>query len=86
MVVDAERFVTDPERREELVRHCLAKLALRPRGETDEQANDRRTSLDSVERRRIIEATRAAEERAREVREALVRKAAEEAAAKATRE
>jgi hypothetical protein len=37
-------------------------------------------------RRRIIEATRAAEERAREVREALVKKAAEEAAAKATRE
>ena len=85
-VVDAERFVTDPERREELVRHCLARLALRPRGETEEQARDRRTSLDSVERRRLIEATRAAEERAREVREALAKKAAEEAAAKATRE
>ena len=85
-VVDAERFVTDPERREELVRHCLARLALRPRGETEEQAKDRRTSLDSVERRRIIEATRAAEERARQVREALEKKAAEEAAAKVTRE
>jgi hypothetical protein len=86
LVVDAERFVTDPDRREELVRHCLHKLGLRPRGETEEQANDRRTSLDSVERRSIIEATRAAEERAREVREALAKKAAEEAAAKATRE
>ena len=85
-VVEAERFVTDPERREELVRHCLARLALRPRGETEAQADDRRTSLDSLERRRVIEATRAAEERAREVREALERKAAEEAAAKATRE
>jgi hypothetical protein len=85
-VVDAERFVTDPERREELVRHCLARLALRPRGETEAQADDRRTSLDSVERRRLIQATRAAEERAREVRAALERKAAEEAAAKATRE
>jgi hypothetical protein len=85
-VVDAERFVTDPERREELVRHCLAKLALRPRGETEEQASDRRTSLDSLERRRLIEATRMVEERAREVREVLARKAAEEAAAKATRE
>ncbi|HEY3818216.1 MAG TPA: hypothetical protein VGL81_13645 [Polyangiaceae bacterium] len=85
-VVDAERLVTDPERREELVRHCLASLGLRPRGETEAQANDRRTSLDSVERRRVIEATRAAEERARQVREALANKAAEEAAAKATRE
>jgi hypothetical protein len=85
-VVDAERFVTDADRREELVRHCLHKLGLRPRGETEEQANDRRTSLDSVERRSIIEATRTAEERAREVREALAKKAAEEAAAKATRE
>jgi hypothetical protein len=86
MVVDAERFVTDPERREELARTCLARLGLRPRGETEEQATDRRTSLDSLERRRVLEATRAAEERARAVREALARKAAEEAAAKATRE
>jgi hypothetical protein len=85
-VVDAERFVTDPERREELARHCLARLGLRPRGETEAQATDRRTALDSVERRRVVEATRAAEERAREVREAIAKKAAEEAAAKATRE
>jgi len=84
--VDAERFVTDPERREELARTCLARLGLRPRGETEEQATDRRTSLDSLERRRILDATRAAEQRAREVREALARKAVEEAAAKATRE
>ena len=85
-VVEAERFVSDPERREELVRHCLARLDLRPRGETDEQAEDRRVALDSVERRQVIEATRAAEERARRVREQIRRKAAEEAAAKAARE
>jgi hypothetical protein len=85
-VVDAERFVTDPDRREELARHCLARLGLRPQGETDEQASDRRTSLDSVERRRIIEQTRAAERRAQQVREEIARKAAAEAAAKATRE
>lgn len=85
-VVDAERFVTDPDRREELARHLLARLGLVPRGETPEQAKDRRTSLDSVERRQVIEATRAAEERARKVREELARKAAEEAAAKVTRE
>lgn len=85
-VIDAEAFVTDPERREELARHCLARLGLRPQGETEDQANDRRTSIDSVERRSVIEAARAAEERARAVREELARRAAEEAAAKATRE
>ncbi len=85
-VVDAERFVTDGERREELARHVLARLGLRPRGETEEQATDRRTSLDSVERRRVLAETRAAEERAARVREELARKAAAEAAAKATRE
>ena len=85
-VVSAERFVTDGERREELARHVLARLGLRPRGETEEQATDRRTSLDSVERRRILAETRAAEERAARVREELARKAAAEAAAKATRE
>jgi len=85
-VVDAERFVGDPDRREELVRHVLSRLALLPRGETAAQAADRRKALDSVERRDVIEATRAAEERARKVREELARKAAEEAAAKATRE
>ncbi|MGH7294631.1 MAG: hypothetical protein ACRELB_06855 [Polyangiaceae bacterium] len=85
-VVDVGRFVTDPDRREELARHALARLGLRPRGETEEQAADRRTALDSGERRRVIEATRAAEERARKVREELAKKAAEEAAAKATRE
>jgi hypothetical protein len=86
LAVDAERFVDDPERREELARQCLAKLGLRPRGETEAQALDRLAAVDSVERRRVIEATRAAEQRAREVREALAKKAAEEAAAKATRE
>jgi hypothetical protein len=85
-VVDAERFVTDPDRREELARHVIARLGLVPRGETEAQAKDRRASLDSVERRQVIEATRAAEERARKVREELARKAAEDAAAKATRE
>jgi hypothetical protein len=85
-LVEAERLVDDPERREELVRRCLAKLGLRPRGETEQQAIDRLAAVDSVERRRVIEATRAAEQRAQKVREELARKAAQEAAAKATRE
>ena len=50
--VQAERFVDDPDRREELARAALAALDLRPQGETEPQARDRRTTLDSVERAR----------------------------------
>jgi hypothetical protein len=76
----AEKAVTDPDRREELARLCLSALKLRPRGETREQAADRLTTLDSVERERVVKQTRAAEERARQIREAMAAKAAEEAA------
>lgn len=85
-LVDATSFVREPERREELVRRALAALALLPEGETEAQARDRLSSLDSVERRRVIEAARQAEERARKVREEMARKAAAEAAAKVSRE
>lgn len=79
-------FVTDPERREELVRVALARLGYRPAGETAEQAADRLSAISGMERRRLLEASRAAEARARAIREALARQAAEEAADKWTRE
>ena len=85
-LVQAERFVDDPDRREELARAALAALDLRPQGETEPQARDRRTTLDSVERHAVLQKTRAAEERARQVREAMARKAAQEAAASYGRE
>ncbi|HOT30379.1 MAG TPA: hypothetical protein PLU72_19555 [Candidatus Ozemobacteraceae bacterium] len=85
-VVRAERFVTEPDRREELARLSLKLLGLRPAGETDVQAADRLVSLDSVERANIVREARAAEKRAREIREAMARKAAEEAAATYGRE
>lgn len=85
-VVDASRFVIDPERREELVRRCLSALGLRPEGESEARAQDRLTALDCVERRRVTMEAKAAEERARKVREAMARKEAAEAAAKASRE
>jgi len=84
--VAADRFVADPERREELVRLALARFDLRPEGETLAQAQDRLASLNSRERARVIAAARAAEERARAIREQLARKAAEESADKWTRE
>lgn len=71
-------FVTDPDRREELARTCLKALALVPNGETACQATDRLTALDSVERQRVLKATAAAERRAREIREAMARKKAQE--------
>jgi hypothetical protein len=82
----ARRLVDDPERREELARLALARLGYRPAGETVAQAQDRLASLSSVERARVLQASRAAEERARAVREALRKKAAEESADKWTRE
>jgi hypothetical protein len=84
--VPARRFVTDPDRREELARLALARLGYRPAGETVAQAQDRLATLNSAERARVMQASRAAEERARKIREELAKKAAEEAADKWTRE
>lgn len=84
--VASRKFVTDPDRREELARLALARLGYRPAGESVAQAQDRLTSLSSTERARVLQASRAAEERARAIREALARKAAEESADKFTRE
>lgn len=83
---NATRYVFEPERREELVRTAIARLGLRPDGETANQAADRLASVSGVERRRLLDASRAADTRARAVREALARKAAEESADKWTRE
>ncbi len=81
-LVPAGRLVSDPERREELARLALRALGLRPAGETAAQAEDRLTTLSSVERQRVVREARAVEERARQIREAMARKAAEEAAAR----
>ena len=82
----AARYRDDPERREEIVRYALARLDMRPAGETPIQAQDRLTTLSSIERNRVLAASRAAEQRAREIREALARQAAQESADKYTRE
>jgi hypothetical protein len=82
----AKSFVADPDRREELVRTALARLDCRPAGETPAQAQDRLASLSATERARVVKAAREAELRAREIRKALARKAAEESADKWTRE
>jgi len=85
-LTQAPKFITDPDRREELVRACLRGLRLRPAGETPAQAADRLATISTAERHRVVEAARQAEERARAVREAMAKKAAEEAAAQYSRE
>lgn len=82
----AKRYHSDPDRREELARLVLAHFGYRPAGETVAQAQDRLTSLSIVERERVLRASKVAEERARAIRAALAKKAADEAADKWTRE
>ena len=83
---NAEAYVNEGDRREELARTMLARLDFRPEGETLEQARDRLSMISAAERSRLLQASRAAEARAREVREALAREAAQESADKWTRE
>ncbi|PTY01902.1 hypothetical protein DB346_10640 [Verrucomicrobia bacterium LW23] len=85
-MVEPATFVSDGDRREELVRRTLRALDMRPVGESRPHAEDRMTTLDTVEMRRVAIASRIAEERARAIREAMARKAAEEAAATYNRE
>lgn len=86
-MIPATAMVTDPDRREELARLYLKQLGLRPAGESEAQAQDRLTTLSSTERRRVVQAARAAEERARKIREEIARRKAQaEADAKAIRE
>jgi hypothetical protein len=82
----ADKYRDDPERREEIVRFALARLDLRPSGESLAQAEDRLTALSSIERNRVLAASREAEARSRAIREALALKAAQESADKYTRE
>lgn len=85
-LVAADLFVSDPDRREELARHCLHHLGLRPQGETEGQAEDRLRTLDTVERARVLADIKAQEERARLLREQMEQKRAQEAASRYTRE
>lgn len=85
-IVEPARFTTDPDRREELARVCLKALGLRPAGETEAQSADRLATLDSAERIHVLRDTRKAQQRVAEVREAMRKKAAEEAAAAYGRE
>jgi hypothetical protein len=78
--LNADKLLTDPDRREELVRRLLKELDLRPAGESAAQAADRLQTLDSAERQRVLKEAAKAERRAQEIRAAMARAAAQDAA------
>lgn len=81
-LVDTQRFVQDADRREELARLTLRALSLSAAGESEEQAADRLSTVDSVRRQEVLVAAKAAEERAAAVRKAMEEQRAKEAAAR----
>ena len=76
----------EEERREELIRRCLRALGRKLDGETDAESDDRWKQVDSIERHEVLVAAAEREKRQREVREAMAKKAAEEAVPKVGRE
>jgi hypothetical protein len=85
-VVPIDALLTDDERREELVRRVLRAMGQTLPDESVRESEDRLKQVDSIERHRVLAAAATRQQRAREVREAMAKKAAEEAAAKVTRE
>lgn len=81
-LVEAEQFVNDADRREELVRSVLDALGTTPAGEEPAQAADRLRALSTVERARVIEETKAQQERGRQLRKKLAEERARQAAAR----
>lgn len=85
-LVKPERLVTDPDRREELARLVLRGLGVVPKGETQSHAADRLKSISCVERKRLLDETRAQVEHAQRLRKAMAERQAREAAARYTGE
>jgi hypothetical protein len=85
-VAPVDALDRDEERREELARRVVRAAGRSFPGEAAREAEDRLRQVDGVERHRVLVAAAQRERRAREVRDAMARKAAEEAAAKVSRE
>jgi hypothetical protein len=85
-VVQVDELARDEHLREELIRRTLRAFGIGLAGESVAESEDRLRQVDSVERHRVLHEAAGRERRAREVREAMARKAAQEAAAKVSRE
>jgi len=85
-LVEAEACVTEPDRREELARRCLAALDLRPDGESHKQAQNRLATLDTVAQLALLRQSQDRQARADKLRKKMEEKRAAEAAARYSRE
>jgi hypothetical protein len=85
-VVTADKISRDEERGEELIRRAARNAGRLFAGETETEAEDRFKQVDSIERHKVLEEAEKREKRARAVRDAIAKKAAEDAAAKVSRE
>jgi hypothetical protein len=85
-VVQADEVPRNEQLREELIRRTLRALGWGLAGESPAEFEDRLRQVDSVERHKLLREAAERERRAREVREAMAKKAAQEAAAKVSRE
>jgi len=82
-IVSSNKFLSDSQRREELVRFVLYHLGYYPLDESEKYAIERLTTLDSVERVKLIEETKKAHlKREKEIMEAIRRREAQEAASR----
>jgi hypothetical protein len=79
-------WMSDGERTEELVRSLFSVLKILPANETEKYFNDRLRSLDTLERIKILEESRKAQERAQEILRKIKQVEEEEAASKYNRE
>lgn len=85
-LVEPEKFITEAERREEIIRLCLSKIDFRPKGESEIQSKDRLNTISSIERARVLEETKKSAKKAEALRKKLEEQAAIEAASKMPRE
>ena len=85
-VSPVESLAQEEDRREELIRLVLRAVGALVEGESAAESEDRLRQVESVERHRVLAESAERERRSRSVREAMAKKAAEEAAAKASRE
>ena len=85
-VAPFDGMAADEERREELARRTIGAAGLRLPGESETDAADRLTQVDSIERRRLLTAAAEKQARAKAIQKELRRRAEEEAASKPSSE
>ncbi|KAF0243989.1 MAG: hypothetical protein FD180_2924 [Planctomycetota bacterium] len=85
-VAPFDGLAAEEERREELARRTIDAAGLRLPGESETDAADRLTQVDSIERRRLLAAAAEKQQRAREIQKELRRRAEAEAASKPSSE